>query len=50
MSQDKSEVYGMTNFMNIEEAHLMLEIGGSWIGKKWQQTFVNTTTKYELLK
>lgn len=50
LSPDKSEVYGMTNFMNIEEPHLMLEIGGSWIGKRWQQTFVNATTKYELLK
>lgn len=50
LSPDESEVYGITNFMNIEEPHLMTELGGTWIGKKWQRTFVNTTTKYELLK
>ncbi len=50
LSPDESEVYGITNFMNIEEPHLMTEIGGTWVGKKWQRTFVNTATKFELLK
>lgn len=50
LSPDESEVYGITNFMNIEEPHLMTEIGGTWVGKKWQRTFVNTETKYQLLK
>lgn len=50
LSPDESEVYGKTNFMNIEIHNKMTEIGGTWIGRKWQRTFVNTTTKYELLK
>ena len=50
LSPDESEVYGKTNFMNVEPHNKMIEIGGAWIGQKWQRTFVNTLTKYELLK
>jgi RimJ/RimL family protein N-acetyltransferase len=50
LSLDESEVYGKTNFMNVEPHNKMLEIGGTWIGQKWQRTFVNTISKYELLK
>lgn len=45
----ETEVVGMTNFMNIEPQNQMLEIGGTWIGKKWQRTFVNSETKLALL-
>jgi len=50
LSPDESEVYGTTNFMNVEPQNKMIEIGGSWIGQKWQRSFVNTGTKFELLK
>lgn len=50
VSPDEAEIYGITNFMNVEPHNRLLEIGGTWIGKKWQRTFVNTLTKYELLK
>lgn len=50
LSSDETEVVGMTNFMNIEPSNKMLEIGGTWIGKKWQRSFVNTETKFALLQ
>ncbi|MES3038453.1 MAG: GNAT family protein [Bdellovibrionota bacterium] len=50
LSKDESEIYGMTNFMNCEPENKMTEIGGTWIAKKWQRTFVNTESKYLLLK
>ena len=50
LNRDKTEVLGMTNFMNVEPAHRMIEIGGTWISKKWQRSFVNTETKYALLQ
>ncbi len=50
LSPDETEVYGKTNFMNVEPHNKMIEIGGTWIGKKWQRSFVNTETKYQLLK
>lgn len=46
----KNEVVGMTNFMNCEPQNKLTEIGGTWIGLKWQRTYVNTESKYYLLK
>ena len=28
----------------------MIEIGGTWINKKWQRSYVNTETKFALLQ
>lgn len=50
LSLDETEVLGKTNFMNVEPHNKMIEIGGTWISKKWQRTFVNTETKFYLLK
>jgi tRNA (adenine37-N6)-methyltransferase len=50
LSKDESVVLGMTNFMNVEPANKMIEIGGTWINKKYQRTFVNTETKFALLE
>jgi RimJ/RimL family protein N-acetyltransferase/catechol 2,3-dioxygenase-like lactoylglutathione lyase family enzyme len=47
---DETEVVGMTNFMNVEPANKMIEIGGTWINKKWQRSHVNTETKFALLQ
>jgi tRNA-Thr(GGU) m(6)t(6)A37 methyltransferase TsaA len=50
LNQDETEVLGMTNFMNVEPPNKMIEIGGTWINKKWQKSYVNTETKFALLK
>lgn len=50
LNMDETEVLGMTNFMNVEPANKMIEIGGTWINKKYQRTYVNTETKLALLQ
>jgi|GEM_PF-911459 len=50
LNLDETEVLGMTNFMNVEPANKMIEIGGTWINKKYQRTYVNTETKLALLQ
>jgi RimJ/RimL family protein N-acetyltransferase len=40
---------GMTRFMNIERANRSAEIGGTWYGKAFRRTAVNTECKYLLL-
>ena len=49
---DKSldKAIGSTRYGNIDTVHRRLEIGWTWIGKKWQRTKTNTETKYLLLK
>ena len=41
---------GSTRFMNIEPAHLRVEIGGTWIAPEWQRTPVNTEAKYLMMR
>jgi RimJ/RimL family protein N-acetyltransferase len=41
---------GSTRFGNIERAHRRLEIGWTWIGRRWQRTAVNTEAKYLMLR
>lgn len=41
---------GSTRFGNIDLTNKRVEIGWTWIGKDWQQTFVNTETKLLMLK
>ena len=50
LNKNETEVVGITNFMNVEPANKMIEIGGTWINKKYQRTFVNTETKFALLQ
>lgn len=50
LNHDETEVLGMTNFMNVEPPNKMVEIGGTWINKKWQKSYVNTETKFALLQ
>jgi N-acetyltransferase len=44
------EAIGSTRYLNIDLSNKRLEIGSTWIGKKWQRTGVNTEMKYLLLK
>jgi RimJ/RimL family protein N-acetyltransferase len=43
-------IVGSTRFGNIAVPHRRLEIGWTWITPRWQRTYVNTETKYLLLK
>ena len=41
---------GATRYMDIQAAHRGLEIGGTWYGRPYQRTAVNTESKYLLLR
>jgi RimJ/RimL family protein N-acetyltransferase len=41
---------GMTRYMTIEPAHRALEIGGTWYGKAFRRTVINTESKFLLLR
>jgi len=43
-------VAGATRYMEIHPAHRSLEIGGTWYGLEFQNTIVNTESKYLLLR
>jgi RimJ/RimL family protein N-acetyltransferase len=40
---------GATRYMDIQRPHRGLEIGGTWYGRDYQRTAVNTESKYLLL-
>lgn len=50
MEQASGQVVGSTTYMNISRRDRGLEIGGTWIGKPWQRTAINTEAKYLLLR
>jgi RimJ/RimL family protein N-acetyltransferase len=41
---------GVTTYLNISRRDHGLEIGGTWLGKPWQRTGMNTEAKYLLLR
>jgi RimJ/RimL family protein N-acetyltransferase len=41
---------GSTRFANIDRANHHVEIGWTWLGKKWQRTAANTEAKYLMLR
>jgi len=41
---------GSTRYLNLRLKDRGLEIGGTWLGKPWQRTAVNTEAKYLLLR
>lgn len=43
-------IAGATRFMTIDSANRSLEIGGTWIGKAFRRTKVNTHAKYLMLR
>lgn len=43
------EVVGLSRFMAFDRKHQLIEIGGTWIGERWQKTFVNTEAKFLML-
>jgi RimJ/RimL family protein N-acetyltransferase len=40
---------GSTRFANIDRANRHVEIGWTWLGRKWQRTAANTEAKYLML-
>ncbi len=45
-----SQVVGSTRYMSIEREHRRVEIGGTFVAPAWQRTYVNTESKYLMLK
>jgi len=48
--QAEERAIGCTRYMEIRPAHRGLEIGGTWYGRAYQRTAVNTESKYLLLQ
>ena len=46
---DSGRAVGSTRFLNISRYDRRVEIGWTWIGKRWQRTAVNTEAKYMML-
>lgn len=46
----KGRVIGSTRYGNIDRTHHRVEIGWTWVARKWQRTAVNTEAKYLLLR
>ncbi|KAF0811462.1 putative ribosomal N-acetyltransferase YdaF [Andreprevotia sp. IGB-42] len=44
------EIAGSTRFRCYEPAHKRIEIGFSFLGRRWQRTYVNSEAKYLLLQ
>jgi RimJ/RimL family protein N-acetyltransferase len=50
ISLPSGRAVGCTRYMDIQPQDLALEIGGTWYGKSYQRTAVNTEAKYLLLR
>jgi RimJ/RimL family protein N-acetyltransferase len=48
--QASNQPVGCTRYLEISREHRKLEIGGTWYGREFQRTGVNTESKYLLLK
>lgn len=44
------QVVGCTRLWKIDRVNRKLEIGGTWIARSWQRSFVNTEAKYLMLE
>jgi N-acetyltransferase len=47
---DSGRAIGSTRFLNISRNDRRVEIGWTWIGKRWQRTAANTEAKYMMLR
>jgi RimJ/RimL family protein N-acetyltransferase len=50
IDKNSGDVVGSTRFGNIERTHRRLEIGWTWIARKWQRSHVNTEAKFLMLE
>jgi N-acetyltransferase len=49
IDRQSGRAIGSTRFGNIEPAHRRVEIGWTWLGRRWQRTALNTEAKYLML-
>ena len=49
IEKSSGTIVGTTRFMSYDPANSRVEIGGTWIGKPWQRTAINTEAKYIML-
>jgi RimJ/RimL family protein N-acetyltransferase len=47
---ETGEVIGTTRFGNASAEHRRVEIGWTWLGRRWQRTGANTEAKYLMLR
>jgi RimJ/RimL family protein N-acetyltransferase len=50
VSRAEGRAVGSTRYLSISRKDLGLEIGWTWIGRRWQRTAINTEAKYLLLR
>ena len=50
MHRKFGEAIGSTRFAGIDRENRKLEIGWTWIGRRWQRTAANSETKYMMLR
>jgi RimJ/RimL family protein N-acetyltransferase len=48
--RETNQPIGATRYLEISRQHRSLEIGGTWYGRQFRRTAVNTETKYLLLQ
>jgi N-acetyltransferase len=48
--RESGEVIGTTRFGNASAEHRRVEIGWTWLGRRWQRTGANTEAKYLMLR
>lgn len=48
--QETNQPVGLSAYLDVRLAHCGLEIGGTWIAKPYQGTFVNPEAKYLMLQ
>ena len=47
---NSGKAIGMSSFYDINRPYFSLEIGFTWIGKRWHKSFVNTEAKFLMLE
>ncbi len=47
--KSSGEAVGKSYLMSLNRPYNYLEIGGTWVGTRWQETFVNTEAKLLML-
>ena len=50
IDRTSGKAIGSTRYLNIDASNLRLEIGATWLAKKWQRTGANTEAKYLMLR
>jgi RimJ/RimL family protein N-acetyltransferase len=50
VERSSGTIVGSTRFGNVEHQHMGVEIGWTWLGRRWQRTPLNTEAKYLMLR